>query len=218
MGLTYQPRRFFSSDYGSSSIRSTNSYYNLGFGVIVGQEYAVMLHRFKKFHTQLEPGFSFKIPFFDEVSFVHDLREQVIEVPMQTGVTRDNVSIMVDAVIYIQVVDPVKASYNVENYQEAIINLAQTTMRSEIGKLTLDETFEKRDEVNQKVVKTIEKEANDWGIEFMRYEVRDIDPPTQILTSMTLQAEAERSKRAEILGSEGTKQADINIAQAKRQA
>ena len=105
---------------------------------------------------------------------------------MQTGVTRDNVSIMVDAVIYIQVVDPVKASYNVENYQEAIINLAQTTMRSEIGKLTLDETFEKRDEVNQKVVKTIEKEANDWGIEFMRYEVRDIDPPTQILTSMTL--------------------------------
>ena len=137
---------------------------------------------------------------------------------MQTGVTRDNVSIMVDAVIYIQVVDPVKASYNVENYQEAIINLAQTTMRSEIGKLTLDETFEKRDEVNQKVVKTIEKEADDWGIEFMRYEVRDIDPPTQILTSMTLQAEAERSKRAEILGSEGTKQADINIAQAKRQA
>ena len=91
-------------------------------------------------------------------------------------------------------------------------------MRSEIGKLTLDETFEKRDEVNLKVVKTIEKEANDWGIEFMRYEVRDIDPPTQILTSMTLQAEAERSKRAEILGSEGTKQADINIAQAKRQA
>ena len=99
-----------------------------------------------------------------------------------------------------------------------MINLAQTTMRSEIGKLTLDETFEKRDEINQKVVETIAKEANDWGITLLRYEVRDIEPPNQILTSMTLQAEAERSKRAQILDSEGTRQADINIAQAKRQA
>jgi regulator of protease activity HflC (stomatin/prohibitin superfamily) len=118
----------------------------------------------------------------------------------------------------LQVIDPVKASYNVENYEEAMINLAQTTMRSEIGKLTLDETFEKRDEINQKVVETIAKEANDWGITLLRYEVRDIEPPNQILTSMTLQAEAERSKRAQILDSEGTRQADINIAQAKRQA
>lgn len=114
--------------------------------------------------------------------------------------------------------DPVKASYHVENYEEAMINLAQTTMRSEIGKLTLDETFEKRDEINLKVVETIAREADDWGISLLRYEVRDIEPPNQILTSMTLQAEAERSKRAEILGSEGTRQADINIAQAKRQA
>ena len=101
--------------------------------------------------------------------------------------------------------DPQKASYNVENYSEAIINLAQTTMRSEIGKLTLDETFEKRDSINQKVVKAIASESQFWGIELLRYEVRDIEPPNQILTSMTLQAEAERSKRAEILGSEGTK-------------
>lgn len=106
----------------------------------------------------------------------------------------------------------------VENYEEAVVNLAQTTMRSEIGKLTLDETFEKRDEINHKVVDALAKEADEWGITLLRYEVRDIEPPNQILTSMTLQAEAERSKRAEILGSEGTKQADINIAQAKRQA
>ena len=104
-----------------------------------------------------------------------------------------------------------------ENYEEAIVNLAQTTMRSEIGKLTLDETFEKRDEINQKVVQAISREADEWGITLLRYEVRDIEPPNQILTSMTLQAEAERSKRAEILGSEGTRQADINLADAKRQ-
>lgn len=117
-----------------------------------------------------------------------------------------------------QVEDAVKASYNVENYEQAMINLAQTTMRSEIGKLTLDETFEKRDEINLKVVETIKKETEDWGINLLRYEVRDIEPPNQILNSMTLQAEAERSKRAEILTSEGTRQADINIAEASRQA
>lgn len=117
-----------------------------------------MLHRFEKFSSQLEPGFNFKIPFIDKVNYVHDLREQVIEIPPQTGVTKDNVSIQVDGVIYVQVVDPIKASYNVENYQEAIINLAQTTMRSEIGKLTLDETFEKRDEINQKVVASIQED------------------------------------------------------------
>ena len=123
-----------------------------------------MLHRFEKFARQLEPGLNWKIPFIDKVSYVHDLREQVIEIPPQTGVTKDNVLIQVDGVIYIQVNDPERASYNVENYQEAIINLAQTTMRSEIGKLTLDETFEKRDEINQKVVATIAKESEFWGI------------------------------------------------------
>ena len=130
--------------------------------------------------------------------------------------TKDNVAILVDGVLYMQVEDAVKASYNVENYEQAMINLAQTTMRSEIGKLTLDETFEKRDEINLKVVETIKKETEDWGINLLRYEVRDIEPPNQILNSMTLQAEAERSKRAEILTSEGTRQADINIAEASR--
>jgi len=173
-----------------------------------------MLHRFEKFHRQLQPGLQFTIPFIDKVHYAHDLREQVIDIPPQTGVTKDNVAISVDGVLYIQVVDPIKASYNVESYEQAIVNLAQTTMRSEIGKLTLDETFEKRDEINQKVVQTITKETSEWGISLLRYEVRDIEPPNQILNSMTLQAEAERSKRAEILTSEGTRQADINIAEA----
>lgn len=181
----YQPARSY-SDMIKASKRNTGGCYNYGFAVVVGQEYAVMLHRFERFARQLEPGFNFKIPFIDKVEFVHDLREQVLEVPPQTGVTKDNVLIQVDGVIYIQVTDPQKASYNVENYSEAIINLAQTTMRSEIGKLTLDETFEKRDSINQKVVKAISSESQFWGIELLRYEVRDIEPPNQILTSMTL--------------------------------
>jgi len=136
------------SDAIRNSKRETKGCRNWGIPVIVGQEYAVMLHRFEKFSRQLKPGLNFKIPFIDKVAFVHNLREQVIEIPPQTGVTKDNVLIQVDGVIYVQVIDPQRASYNVENYQEAIINLAQTTMRSEIGKLTLDETFEKRDEIN----------------------------------------------------------------------
>ena len=123
-----------------------------------------MLHRFQKFHVQLEPGFNFKVPFIDQVGDVHDLREQVIEIPPQMCVTKDNVSIQVDGVIYIQVVDPVKASYNVEDYVVAITNLGQTTIRSEIGKLTMDETFMYRDEINSKVVGAIEPEADVWGI------------------------------------------------------
>ena len=121
--LSSTQMRFYSdSDFVSK--RNTGGFYNLGFGVIVGQEYAVMLHRFEKFHVQLEPGFNLKVPFIDKVTYVHDLREQVIEIPPQTGVTKDNVLIQVDGVIYLQVIDPVKASYNVENYEEAMINLA----------------------------------------------------------------------------------------------
>ena len=115
-------------DNFSSSKRNTISFVNLGFAVIVGQEYAAMLHRFEKFHTQLEPGFNFKIPFIDKVQYVHDLREQVIEFPLHSGVTKDNVLIEVDGVIYIQIVDPVKASYNVENYEEAIVNADWATL------------------------------------------------------------------------------------------
>ena len=177
-----------------------------------------MLQRFQKYHSTLQPGINFKIPFVDTIGEVHDLREQVIEVQPQQCVTKDNVSIQVDGVIYIQVTDPVNASYNVEDYKVAITNLCQTTIRSEIGRLTMDETFVYRDEINSKVVEAIEPEAEVWGIQLLRYEVKDIDPPMNIQRSMILQAEAERSKRAEILASEGKKIAEINRSEAKKQA
>ena len=216
--LTACPQRSFLSHnietFGST--RTSGSVLNFGFCVIVGQEYAGMLHRFEKFNRQLNSGLSWKIPFVDEVAYVHDLREQVVEILPQTGVTKDNVQITCDGVIYIQVVDPAKASYNVEDYVVAITNLGQTTIRSEIGKLTMDETFMYRDEINSKVVGAIEPEADVWGIQLLRYEVKDIDPPMNIQRSMILQAEAERNKRAEILTSEGKKIAEINRSEAKK--
>lgn len=193
-------------------------YLNFGFCVVVGQEYAVMLHRFQKFHSQLGPGVNFKIPFIDTVAIHHDMRERVIEIPPQQCVTKDNVSISVDGVIYVQVTDPMKASYNVEDFILAITNLGQTTIRSEIGKMTMDETFYKRQAINESVVEAIKPEADEWGVQLIRYEVMDIDPPVNIQNSMILQAEAERNKRAEILASEGSMTAAINKAEAKKQA
>ena len=134
------------------------------------------------------------------------------------GVTKDNVAIQIDSVLYIQIEDPVKASYNVENYELSIVSLAQTSLRSQIGKLSLDESFSSREKINQRVVESLKDEISEWGITLLRHEVRDIEPPAQIVNSMTLQAEAERSKRAEILTSEGTRQADINVANASRQS
>ena len=128
--------------------------------------------------------------------------------------TKDNVQITCDGVIYIQVVDPVKASYNVEDYASAVSNLAQTTMRSEIGKLTLDETLSNREHLNTKIIESIKPVAQEWGIKMLRYEIKDIEPPANIRDSMILQAEAERNKRAAILGSEGTRTAEINRAEA----
>lgn len=177
-----------------------------------------MLHRFQKYDRQLTPGLNFKLPLIESVEAVHDLREQVIEIPPQMCVTKDNVTIQVDGVIYIQIVDPIKASYNVEDYVLAITNLGQTTIRSEIGRLTMDETFFYRDEINTKVVEAIMPEAKEWGIELIRYEVKDIDPPMNIQKSMILQAEAERNKRAEILASEGRMIAEINRASALKKA
>ena len=216
--LTACPQRSFLSHnietFGST--RTSGSVLNFGFCVIVGQEYAGMLHRFEKFNRQLNSGLSWKIPFVDEVAYVHDLREQVVEILPQTGVTKDNVQITCDGVIYIQVIDPIKASYNVEDYVAAISNLAQTTMRSEIGKLTLDQTLTSRDELNEAIINAIKPVSDKWGIDMLRYEVKDIEPPTNIQRSMILQAEAERNKRAEILASEGTRTAEINIAEAKK--
>jgi regulator of protease activity HflC (stomatin/prohibitin superfamily) len=146
------------------------------------------------------------------------LREQAIEISSQVAVTRDNVALHIDGVLYIQVVDPEKASYGVESYKDAVINLAQTTMRSEIGKRSLDSLFEERETLNEKIVSAIEKESQEWGVHSIRYEIKDIEPPTSIQKSMVLQAEAERRKRASILTSEGEMLANINIADAEKQA
>ena len=160
----------------------------------------------------MEPGLNFKLPFVDTIEYVHDLREQAIEISSQVAVTKDNVALHIDGVLYIQVVDPEKASYGVESYKDAVTNLAQTTMRSEIGKRSLDSLFEERETLNEKIVSAIEKESQEWRVYSIRYEIKDIEPPGAIQKSMVLQAEAERRKRASILTSEGEMLANINIA------
>ena len=190
----------------------------LGTLVFVRQNYAALLQRFGKYHTTLKPGLNIKIPLVDEVAFVHDLREQAIEIDSQVAITKDNVALRLDAILFIQVVDPYKASYGIEKIISAISNLAQTTMRSEIGKLTLDKTFEERESLNHHIVNMISPEVEAWGVNCLRYEIRDIEPPTNIKKSMILQAESERQKRADILKSEGERQAAINLAEGERMA
>lgn len=177
-----------------------------------------MMHRFQKFHKQLAPGVNFIIPFIDTVAYEHDLREQVVEITSQVAVTRDNVALNIDGVLYIKINDPQKASYGVEDYMFAVSQLAQTTMRSEIGKLTLDKLFEEREALNATIVAAIEKESEDWGITALRYEIKDIEPPANISSAMILQAEAERKKRASILASEGEQISNVNLAEAEKQS
>lgn len=188
----------------------------LGTFVFVRQNYAAMLHRFRKYQRVLKPGVNLKIPFVDQIAFVQDLRERAIEISSQAAITKDNVTLQIDAVLFIQIVDPYKASYGVESLEDAITNLAQTTMRSEIGKLTLDKTFEERESLNNYIVNAISSEVEAWGVKCLRYEIRDIEPPFNIKKAMILQAEAERKKRADILTSEGERQAAINIADGER--
>lgn len=190
----------------------------LGALVFVRQNYAAMLHRFGKYERVLKPGLNFKIPFVDRIAFIQDLRERAIEISSQAAITKDNVTLQIDAILFIQIEDPYKASYGVENLEDAITNLAQTTMRSEIGKLTLDKTFEERESLNHHIVNAISSEVEAWGIKCLRYEIRDIDPPSSIKKSMILQAEAERKKRADILTSEGERQSAINVAEGSKTA
>lgn len=184
----------------------------------VREQYACLIHRFQKFQKQVKPGLNFKIPIIDSIEYVHDLREQVIEISSQVAVTKDNVALHIDGVLYLKIEDPYKASYGVESITSAITNLAQTTMRSEIGKLTLDKTFEERDRLNENILKSIDKETQDWGTRCVRYEIKDIEPPNNIQKSMILQAEAERKKRANMIESEGERQSRINLAEAKKRS
>ncbi len=183
----------------------------------VPQRSAFIVERLGKYNATLEAGFHILIPFVDKIAYKLTLKEQALDVPSQMCITRDNISVEVDGILYLQVVDPMKASYGINNYQFAATQLAQTTMRSVIGKLELDKTFEERDTINVTIVEAVDKASEPWGVKVTRYEVKNIVPPQSIKDAMEKQMRAEREKRALIAESEGDKQAKINRAEGDKQ-
>ncbi len=184
---------------------------------VVPQQSAYVMERLGRFHTVLQPGISFIIPFFDRIAYKHSLKEKALDIPEQICITKDNVQVRMDGVIFIQVIDPKKASYGINDYNFAVSQLAQTTMRSEIGKLDLDRTFEERMTINRAVVQAIDEAAISWGVKVLRYEIKNITPPQSVLVAMEKQMQAERERRAVILQSDGEKQAAINVAEGQKQ-
>lgn len=185
---------------------------------IVPQQQVWIVQRLGKFIRRLEPGANWIVPFIDNVAYRHSLKEESIEVPEQTAITQDNVSVILDGIVYVKIVDPFAASYGVKNPLHALTQLVQTTMRSEIGKIPLDKTFEERESLNAKMVEAVNQAAISWGIQCLRYEIRDIKMPEDIRKAMELQMTAERQKRARILESEGLRQSHINDSEGQRQA
>ncbi|KAI5780422.1 hypothetical protein EDC01DRAFT_668060 [Geopyxis carbonaria] len=231
---TTQPQRRNASNYGNAN--NVNSIFASGLGDsgrsasyfrrerlpantiirFVPQQQAWIVERMGKFHRILEPGLAILIPVIDKIQYVKSLKEAAIEIPSQSAITADNVTLDLDGVLYIRVFDAYKASYGVEDAEYAISQLAQTTMRSEIGQLTLDHVLKERAALNVNITKAINEAAEDWGVKCLRYEIRDIHAPQPVLQAMHRQVSAERSKRAEILDSEGHRQSAINIAEGKK--
>src|SRR5256714_3375300 len=185
---------------------------------IVPQQHALVFERLGRFKEVLEPGLNFVWPFFDRVAYKHDLREIPLDVPPQICITRDNTQLQVDGILYFQVMDPRLASYGSSNFMVAITQLAQTTLRSVIGRMELDRTFEERDHINGLVVAALDQAAGNWGVKVLRYEIKDLTPPKEILHAMQAQITAEREKRAVIATSEGKQQEQINLAAGARAA
>lgn len=185
--------------------------------LVVPMREHVIKERLGKYAGTLEPGLHFMLPFIDRAAYRQEMREQVIDIPAQSCITRDNIQVEVDGVVYLKVMDAKKASYGIGNYRVATVNLAQTTMRAEIGKLTLDETFSEREQINDAIVREIDKASAPWGVKMVRYEIRNITPSKRVIETMEKQMEAERAKRASIVVSSGVKEAKINISEGQRQ-
>ncbi|MEO6270279.1 MAG: SPFH domain-containing protein [Lautropia sp.] len=185
---------------------------------IVPQQHAWVIERLGKYDRTLTPGLSIIIPFIDRVAYKHILKEFPLDVPSQICITRDNTQLTVDGVLYFQVTDPMRASYGASDYVSAITQLAQTTLRSVIGRMELDKTFEERDLINASIVASLDEAASNWGVKVLRYEIKDLTPPAEILRAMQAQITAEREKRAVIATSEGRRQEQINIASGQREA
>jgi regulator of protease activity HflC (stomatin/prohibitin superfamily) len=187
------------------------------YAVVVPQQKAYVIERLGKFHAVAGAGFHVLLPFFDAIRYRHSLKETAVDIPEQICITRDNVQVAVDGVLYLKVMDPQRASYGVADYLFAISQLAQTTLRSEIGKIDLDKTFEERTTINIQVVNELDKASEPWGVKVLRYEIKNITPPSDVLAAMEKQMRAEREKRAMILTSEGQRDAAINAAEGEKQ-
>jgi regulator of protease activity HflC (stomatin/prohibitin superfamily) len=184
---------------------------------VVPQRQQFVIERLGKYSRTLDAGLHFLIPFFDKVAYKHSLKERAFDVPSQICITKDNISVEIDGILYLQVMDAKAASYGIENYEFASSQLAQTTLRSEIGKIELDKTFEERETINAEVVEAVDKASNPWGVKILRYEIKDIIPPASVKDALEKQMRAERERRAVVAQSEGERQAKINVSEGMKQ-